>query len=596
MSTILHRLSKWAKESPQAPAQRFKKGGTWRVITAREYSRRVYHMALFLESRGIRKSDTGVILSVNCPEWTHVDLATVLLGAKSAGLYPNSNPKDIQFILNQTGASVLSVQNRQYWEKIVGAEGDKALPPQITTLIVFDGDTSISPKAIAYEEALAQGRRIAKSTTKTKLSEFLKRVDPHDGVFMIYTSGTTGNPKGALLSLDNLSYTADIAAEYWDMPYGHGDLFSFLPLCHVAEKMQSIGVGISQRYTVSFCTKMENVSKELPEVQPTLLLSVPRLWEKMMEGVLQKVEASDGIKKKLALWALDAGKKVAEAKYSGRFPNPVDLVQYRVADRLVLANVRKAMGLGKAEKLASGAAALPAHVARWFRCLGLEILEDYGQTESTGVICMTEPGVECAGTVGRAIPGIEVKLAGDGEILTRGRHVFKGYFKDPESTEKTLEGGWLHTGDLGEYTDKGMIRIRGRKKEILKTSGGKMIAPVPIEEQVKLAPIVSQVCIVGDGRKYLTALVTLNEEALKSLERQNVDLTGKVIENDEIVGEMKKYFDGVNQNLSSYEQIKRFTILAKDFSVEADEITPTLKMKRNVIETRYRDLIDRMYA
>jgi len=599
MPTILHRLSRWAKENPEAPAQRYKKDGTWQTLSVREFCNRVYYLALFLESRGLTKSEIGVILSVNCPEWVHIDLGSVLYGMKSAGLYPNSTPKDVHYILDQTEASIVTVQNRMFWEKIVGKNGEHSLPGRVKTVIVIDGDTSISPLAISYEDAISEGRQIAQSTRKTKMSELLDQIDPDEGRFIIYTSGTTGNPKGALLSLDNLTYTSDLASDFWKLPYGRGTLFSFLPLCHIAEKIQNIGVGISQRYTVSFCTKIEHVSKELPEVEPTLLLSVPRLWEKMMEGVCHKVESATGIRKKMALWALDVGKRVANARYSGRFVNPKDLIEYRLADHLVLSKIRKAMGLAKTERLASGAAALPAHISRWFRCLGLEILEDYGQTESTGVICMTEPGVESAGTVGKPVPGVEVKIAEDGEILTHGRHVFKGYYKNPEATATTLKDGWLYTGDLGELNDRGLIRIKGRKKEVLKTSGGKMVAPLPIEEAIKAFPKISQVCIVGDGRKYLSALVTLQEEALNEALRNSKATAGesaRVIESEEIKMEIKTYFDQVNQTLAGFEQIKRFEILANEFSVEAGEMTPTLKMKRAVVETRYQDIIDRMYV
>jgi long-chain acyl-CoA synthetase len=246
--------------------------------------------------------------------------------------------------------------------------------------------------------------------------------------------------------------------------------------------------------------------------------------------------------------------------------------------------------------LASGAAALPAHISRWFRSLQLEILEDYGQTESTGVICMTEPGVESAGTVGKPVPGIEVKLAEDEEILCRGRNVFKGYYKNEAETASALQGGWLYTGDLAEYDDRGLMRIKGRKKEVLKTSGGKMVAPLPIEEALKAAPIIGQVSVVGDGRKYLSALITLSESALHDLQGKKGVLDDRVISDPEVIGQVKKYVDAVNTNLSGFEQIKRFTVLSKEFSIADGEMTPTLKMKRNVVESRYKDLIDRMYA
>ncbi|KYG07205.1 hypothetical protein BE21_30685 [Sorangium cellulosum] len=596
MSTVLHRLDQWANESPYAPAQRYKSGGEWTTLTARDLRDRVHHLALFLESRGFDASQIGAILSYNCPQWVHVDLAALLVGGKSAGLYPNSTAKDIHYILTHTEATLLSVQNREYFQKISGEKGESAVPDSVRWILVFDGDTSISPKAISYESALAEGRALAQRPGAKAYADYLAKIDPRAGAFLIYTSGTTGNPKGAMLSHDNLAYTSDLVAKYWGLPFARGTMFSFLPLCHIAEKLQNVGVGITQRYAVNFCSKFENVSVELPEVQPTLLLCVPRLWEKMMEGVMAKVRGGKGAKKKLAEWALSVGARVAEAKYAKRAPSPLDALQLKLADKLVLGKVRAALGLGKAEMLASGAAALAPHISTWFRALGLEILEDFGQTESTGVICMTEPGVESAGTVGKPVPGVEFKLADDGEILTRGRHVFVGYYKDEAATAAALEDGWLHTGDLGEWNERGQLKIRGRKKEILKTSGGKMIAPLPIEERLKAAEIISQVCMVGDGRKYLSALITLTEGKLAELKGRGALNGDAAITTPEVVDQVKAHIDALNAGLASFEQIKRFTVLGREFSVQDGEMTPTLKMKRNVIEQRFRGVIDQMYA
>jgi long-chain acyl-CoA synthetase len=595
-STILHRLAQWAEIDPQAVAQRFKRSGTWVDITSKEYLDRVYHIALFLESRGITTQDIGCVFGPNSAQWVHADLGMLLLGGKSAGIYPNSIEKDVLYVLEHTDAKVLSVANREFFEKVGGA--GKSLPSQIKVVLVFDGDASISPLAVAYEDALKEGRALAAKPGAKKISDFLSRIDPKAPAFMIYTSGTTGNPKGALLSHDNFTFTSDIVSKYWKLPYGRGSLFSFLPLCHVAEKLQSVAVGISQRYTVNYATKFDAVSFELPEVQPQLMLSVPRLWEKMMEGVLVKVKNSPPAKKKLAEWAMSVGARVSQIKLAGKRPSALDQAQLLIADKLVLSKVRHALGLGRCEALASGAAALSSHVSKWFRCLGLDIMEDYGQTETTGVVCMTEPGKDSSGTVGRPLPGIEVKIAEDGEILTRGRQVFVGYFKDEEATKKTfVEGGWLATGDLGEYTDKGTIRIKGRKKEILKTSGGKMVAPLPIEEELKAAPMISQVCMVGDNRKYLSILVTLSEPAMKEfgVASSSTGTISKTIDDAKVVAQVKSHVDALNHKLASYEQIKRFAILAHEFSIEKGEMTPTLKMKRNVIEKNYADIIESFY-
>jgi long-chain acyl-CoA synthetase len=590
MPTLLHRLAQWSRENPVAPAQRHKKNGVWHTLTAQEYAERVYHLALWLDSKGFKKEEAGVIFAYNSPEWVHADLAVLLLGARSAGLYPNSNQKDIEYILNHTEATVLSVQNKEYFKKI------GALPSRIRTILVFDGDTSIHPAAVSYESAISEGRKLAAQPGARTLQDLLEVLDPRAGAFMIYTSGTTGNPKGALLSQDNMVFTSDLASRYWGLPYARGSTFSFLPLCHIAEKLQCVGVGISQRYTVSFCTKFDNLVAELPEVQPTLLLCVPRLWEKMMEGVMSKLKVAPPARRKLAHWALAAGARYTGARFERREPTAWESLQFRLADRVVLSKIRQALGLGKVEMLASGAASLPAHVSKWFRSLGLEILEDFGQTESTGVICMTEPGVESAGTVGRGVPGIEVRIAGDGEILTRGRHVFVGYFKDPENTVKTVVDGWLHTGDLAETTPQGLIRIRGRKKEIMKTSGGKMIAPVPIEDRLKVADIISQVCMVGDGRKFFSALITLSDSVRAELEKRPGSRDERFLVTDrEIVAQVELHVDALNRELASFERIKKFAVLAREFSIEDGEMTPTLKMKRAVIETRFGPVIDSFY-
>jgi long-chain acyl-CoA synthetase len=590
-STVLHRLSDWARATPHAAAQRYKSGGQWKTLTVREYQDAVFHLALYLESCGVKPGEICTILGYNSKEWVHMELATMLIRANSAGMYPNSTTKDIHYVLNHTEAVALAVQNKDYFAKIT-AEG-KQLPSSIRFIIVFDGDTSISPKAISYEKAIEEGKKLASGRS---IDDYLSKIDPFAPAFMIYTSGTTGNPKGAILSHDNLTFTSDQISRRWKLPYGNASLFSFLPLCHIAEKLHSIGVGISQRYMVNYCTKFENVSTELVETEPSLLLCVPRVWEKMMEGVISKVEKGTGVKKVLAGWSLGVGKRLAEAKYSRKSPSPLDLVSKPIADKLVLSKVRKALGLNKAFLLASGAAPLPAHVAKWFRSLGLEIFECYGLTESTGMISITLPGVDCAGTVGKPLESTEFKLEPDGEICSKGRHIFLGYFKDEANTKSTLVDGWLHTGDLGEWTKAGLMRIVGRKKEIMKTSGGKMIAPVPIEEKLKEANFISQACLVGDNRKYLSALITLSESALADLKARPGAMKDGVIVDQEALRDVQSQFDRVNKGLASFEQVKKFTVLDREFSIQDGEMTPTMKMKRNVIEQRFRPLIDQMYS
>ena len=589
--TVLHRLLDWSKESPNSIAQRYKKEGEWKPITAKDYADRVFYLAMYLESCGVGPNDIGAILSYNCPEWVHTELALMLLRAKATGLYPNSTTKDIHYILSHTEATVLAVQNKDYFNKIV-AEG-KILPQNIRLVIVFDGDTSVSPKAIAYSQAIEMGKNLASGK---KFEDYLNKVDSFVGSLLIYTSGTTGNPKGAVLSHDNLTFTADIIGKRWNLPMADGSLFSFLPMCHVAEQLHSVAVGISRRYTTSYCTKFDNVATEIGEAKPTLLLCVPRVWEKMMEGVMSKVEKAPSARKKLAYWALNIGDRIAKARYSGKLPSLIDMALLPIADKLVLSKVRTALGLAEARTLASGAAPLPAHVSKWFRKIGFEIAECYGLTESTGVVSVTLPGVECAGTVGKPLEGCEFKLADDKEILSKGRHIFLGYYKDDANTKATIdEQGWLHTGDLGEWTSDGLMKIVGRKKEIMKTSGGKMIAPVPIEEKLKEANFISQACLVGDNRKYLSVILTLSEGELNDLKSKPGSFHDGVVKDALTLKKVSEQIDKVNQGLASFEQIKKFTIIDREFSINDGEMTPTLKMKRASIEQRFRPIIDSMY-
>ncbi len=595
MSTLLHELFHWGQQFPDAPAQRFKESGSWKTITAREYADRVYYMASYLESQGFQASDVSVIFAYNSPEWVHVDLGMVLLGGKSSGLYPNSSLADIQYILNHTQAKVLAVQNRDYYLKITGPNEENPLPNHIEKVIVFDGDTSMSSKAVAYEEAIALGK---KSAADKNPKRFLDRLDKDAGSFLVYTSGTTGSPKGVMVSLDNLGFVSQGAINVWDLPVGEGDLFSFLPLCHVAEKEHGIGVGILGHFCVSFCSTFENLATEIVEIQPKLLLSVPRLWEKMMEGVKKKLDQAPATKKKLAHWAMGVARHYMNEKIkSGGSVGLSDVIQYRLADRLVLRKVRHALGLAKAELTASGAAALSPHVVEWFRGLGLRILNTMGQSECAGAYTYEDLKNEGIGTCGVPLPGAEIKIAQDGEILTRGRHVFKGYYKNEEATNEVLREGWLHTGDLGEFNEKGHLVIRGRKKEVMKTSGGKLVAPLPIEEKIKQCDFISQVCMVGDGKKYFSALITLTEETIEQLkDRPEAVENDLVVVDSKIIEPIQRQIEKVNAQLANYEKVKNFTVLAKEFSIDAGEMTPTMKMKRNVVEEHYSEIIDKMYA
>jgi len=589
MPTLIHRLDRWANDAPSDPAQAFLSQGDWKIITAAQYRDRIFYLALFLESRGFGRDDTAAIFSYNCPEVVHLDFAPHLIGGKSFGIYPNTSSKDLQYILGLTGAKVIAVQNKSYFEKLGGV-----LPPTVKMILTFGQDTSFSELAVSYQTAIEEGKKLSQGK---KIEDYLKRLEKKAGAFLIFTSGTTGHPKGAMLSHDNLVAAADVAIETWKIPVkDHGRMFSFLPLCHIAEKLQNECVGISGHYCVHFCSKFENLSVELPAVKPTVLLCVPRLWEKMMEGVQARLKNEMGLKKQMVDWAFKIGERYVRALYAdeGFMISPLIALQYRFAEALVFKKIRARLGLSDCVRAGSGAAALSSHVVWWFRIIGIEIYEDFGQTESTGIICMTVPGRDCAGTVGKPVDGLEFKIADDGEICCKGRLVFVGYFNNEQATKETVVDGWLQTGDLAELDSRGYVKIKGRKKEIMKTSSGKMIAPSPIEEKIKVHELVSQVCIVGDGKKYFSALITLSASALKALGDQG-ELNGETVEQSAIRQTIKDHLDEVNLGLAGFEKIKYFTILSREFSVDEGEMTPTLKLKRNIVENHFQHLIEKMY-
>jgi len=595
MTTFLHQLKNWEKEQPDWIAQSFKSQGVWKPITVKAFCERVHWIALFLESQGMTSKDILTLFSYNSPAWVHTDLGALLLGAKTAGIYPNASPKDVSFVLGHTESRFLVIQNQNYLKKIQETpEGAKHLN-RLKLILVLDPQGPLPPQGISYEDACQQGQMLA--SQGRSYEQYLENLDAHAPAFIIYTSGTTGKPKGALLSHDNFIATIQLGIQFWELKVpqqqkDQGRIFSFLPLCHVAETIHNLGAGILLKHTVYFCSSFEQISSELPEIQPTLLLCVPRIWEKMMEAVLSKTAQKKGIVKKLILWGLAVGFQLRNQALFTKKLTWTEWIRYQLAQKLVLNPIKRALGLQKATLLVSGAAPLAPSVKHWFQGLGLAITEDFGQTESTGIICMTKPGENTGNVVGRPVPGLEVKLAEDGEILTRGVHVFKGYLKDPEATSKVLQDNWLHTGDLGVFDTQGSLRIVGRKKEILKTSGGKMVAPIALEEEIKQCPMVSQACVIGDGRKHLSALLTLSSTGLQNIPQPS----DPIITVTDVLRPIQMHINKLNASLSSFEQIKKFVVLAKEFSIEAGEITPTLKLKRKVIEDHYQSVIESIYA
>ena len=543
-STLLHRLRLWAIDQPEAPALYGKDSeGNWVECSAATYWSGVMDRAMRLKAAGIRASDRVVIYGMNSPEWVQWEAAVWLIGAVSVGVHPQTNAQDLGLMIDQVEASLILVEAESFRERILNARSD------LVTVKLF---SEILPSSAVYSPEDEE--------------RMLGQVDPRACQMIIFTSGTTGTPKGVMLGLSQLSFAADCLAREWRLPYMGGHLFSFLPLAHVAEKLQTMAVAITQRYPVWFNSSMDRFLPEIREVRPTLLLAVPRVWERFKEQ-------AEAAKPRLLQRMMEFEKVGA------------------IADRIYLAQVRDQLGLDRVELAVSGAAKLPPAVGEWFASIGIGIQEIYGMSESSGIITLTHGERTGFKSLGTPPIGVEVKIAIDGEILVRGPNVFLGYWKDAEGTrEVLLEDGWLKTGDLGEWSDG--LTIIGRNRDIIKLSNGRMVAPLPLENTLKEIPEISNVCVVGEGKPSLMALITLNEELLMEIRFKPGAIEGLVVEDEALKKRIGSQIEELVKTQRLPENIGQFVILSRDFQTEKQELTQTQKLNRNRIQQNFKFFID----
>jgi long-chain acyl-CoA synthetase len=453
------------------------------------------------------------------------------------------------------------------------------------------GTTIDDPLALSWEEFLARGDEIEESA----LDERIAGIDEQDLASLIYTSGTTGPPKGVMLSHDTLAYTARTALDLFSLG-ANERLVSYLPLSHIAEQMFTIHGATTAGFAVYYAESIDKLADNLREVQPTIFFGVPRVWERFYNGVSERLAESTGLRARIASWAIDVGRETVALRNKGEEPKGLLAMQYRLADRLVYSKVKPLLGLGEVRFAASGAAPINQELLEFFAGLDIIVYEEYGQSEGCGPTTWNRRGATKFGTVGQAFPGVQVRLSPDGEILAKGRIVFMGYYKDPEATAETLVDGWLHSGDLGRFDEEGFLTIVGRKKEIIITSGGKNIAPKNIEAALKNLDLVAEAVVIGEKRKFLAALVTLDAEAL----RQFADKAGiegeELHTHPEVIAEIQRGIDEeVNPQFARVENVRKFRILPRNFTIEDGELTPTLKIKRRVIDEHFAEYIDSMY-
>ncbi|CAN5119821.1 AMP-dependent synthetase/ligase [soil metagenome] len=579
METIPRRVLRQAAEQPSTIAYQAKVDGRWRPTTWRTYVEQIRTAARALIALGVPPGGRVSILGFNRPEWVILDHATMMAGGAPAGIYTTCSPEEVAYIIHHSESSVVLVENAAQLAKI---KAQRTHLPLLKWIVMMNGPeagVATGSDVLTWGDFLA----LAEHLPDAELDKRIEAIEQGNLATLIYTSGTTGPPKAVMLSHGNLAWTANALCDLAGWPTG-GVSLSYLPLSHIAEQMATLHVPATAGSTVYFAESIEKLPENLKEARPTAFFGVPRIWEKFHAGLAAKLGEATGVKKQLAEWARGVCSRVNAHRDRGEpIPKALEL-QYLLAVKLVISKVKAALGLDRATQLYTGAAPIAPDVLAFLASLDLQVMEIYGQSEDCGPTSCNLPGKTKIGTVGPTLPGIEVKIASDGEILVRGPHVFLGYLKEPEATAETLVEGWLATGDLGAFDKDGFLSITGRKKDIIITAGGKNIAPKNIEALIKGSPLVSEAVVIGDRRKYLTALVTLDEAATKTVSA------------DDVRAQIQRTIDLANETLARVEQVKKFAILASQFGIDSGELTPTLKIKRKVVAQKFAREIDLMYV
>ncbi|MFO0612275.1 MAG: long-chain fatty acid--CoA ligase [Polyangiaceae bacterium] len=586
--TIVHRLLGQADRRPEAPALYEKRDGVWRSITYRAYGETVKRVGRALIALGVEPKGTTCMLGFNRAEWVYMAVGVMAVGGAGAGIYSTSSPTEVAYIVGHAASKVILVENEDQWKKV---ESELPNLPLLKAVVMMRGATKPDhPIALSWEEFLAK----ADEVSEQRLMERVHALEPKGLAVLIYTSGTTGPPKGVMLSHEALTFTADVAKRICDLSSSDCSL-SYLPLSHIAEQVFTIHGPISFGGSVYFAEALDKVPDNLKEIQPTVFFGVPRIWEKFHAGISAKMALAKGSKRTLLNWARSVGTRMTQLRCEGKEPSGLLKIEYAAAQRLVFSKLKAAIGLGRARYCVSGAAPIAKEVLEFFASLDLLVLEVYGQSEDCGPTSFNRPGKAKLGTVGPAIEGVDVKIAEDGEILVRGPNLFLGYYKEPEATAETLIDGWLHSGDLGAFDSEGFLSITGRKKEIIITAGGKNIAPKNIEAALKNDPLISEAVVIGDRRKYLTVVLTLDEEAAKKFATDRGLPTDALHALPAIRDAIQAAIENVNKDLAQVETVKKFVLLERNFGVDTGELTPTLKVKRKVVAEKYKKEIESMY-
>jgi long-chain acyl-CoA synthetase len=564
----------------------YREAGKWLPISSSDLLRNVVGTARALQEFGIHRGDRVAILSENRPEWPTADFATLLLGAVTVPVYATLTPEQTCYTLCDSGASVVFVSSEPQLRKVWTILSQT----QIQKIVVMD-HVQLSGDLAATCVLMDQFTTQHPGTLDPQTESFARSIRPDDLATIIYTSGTTGVSKGAMLTHGNMASNIESSLRGFDVYPGQISI-SFLPLSHVTARHVDLSM-LYHGVTLAYCPFLENLPQALLEVRPTVCVSVPRVYEKIYAKT--EMQANGFPKRSIYRWALSVGRANKPAILAGQTPNSFN---WKLANKLVFLKIREGLG-GRVETFISGGAPLGRELAEWFATVGIRIHEGYGLTETSPVIAVNTPVNHRIGTVGKILPNLEVRIAEDGEILVRGPSVFNGYWNRPEETESAFQDGWFKTGDIGHLDTDGYLSVTDRKKELIKTSGGKFIAPQPIESSLKLNPLVGTAVVVGDKRKFACVLISPNFTLLEEWARTNgVSFSSRadLVANARVQSLYEKFVESANEKLARFEKLKRVVLVPDDFSPDNGALTPTMKLRRRVVEDRYRSQIDEVYT
>jgi long-chain acyl-CoA synthetase len=596
LETVPGIFRKTAGKYGDRTAMRKKEYGLWHDISWTEYFNRAKYVGSALISMGLQKGECVSIIGDNCPEWVIIDLGVQCAGGVAVGVYSTNAWPQAEYVISDSESKFFFVENEEQLDKWLNFR-DNA--PNLQKVIVWDLEGLRhfeDPMVMTFDAILELGRQVVEKQPEL-IEKRMDEVTPEDLSVLIYTSGTTGPPKGAMLTHRNVMWMGKTISK--DNPvYDTDEVMSFLPLCHIFERLFSVFAQITHGYTVNFIESLDTVTDNMTEISPTVGYAVPRIWEKYLSAVYIKMSDATWFKKIVFGLALKIGKGRATLKMNFK-PVPFYLeALYQLAYLAIFRKLKERLGFDRLRVAYSGAAPISPDVLHFFQSIGVNLIEGYGQTEGTGVTCVSRVGKVKFGTVGPPITGTEVKIAEDGEILVKSPSVFKGYYRNPESTAETLKDGWLYSGDVGEFDEDGYLKITDRKKDIIVTAGGKNITPQYIENKLKFSPYINDAVVIGDRRKFLSSLIMIDEDNVVKYAQDNKiqfstykDLT----RSPEIIKLIQKEVDQVNETLARVEQVKKFTILPKKLYEEDGEVTPTMKVKRKYVNEAFGDLIEAMY-